>query len=286
MTPVRTSRTLETDHRLRAARRRPDGLARHARARRVRQVLHGLRAPRGLRPPVPLRRTSSSSTRTSPRTSSSATRSRSRRAVPTIAHHRHPFDSVRMPRNSKTGDIRTIARRAHPHRRRAADDELLHEPGQHGARGPRAATSTRRSAWWRKQHVTHYGSLHRPVYELAARCCCRREYHGDATCTTRSTRPRSTPRVKKMWEHALRAGSACTWHMACRSAAEVRGHRMAVRSFPPASSPSFWTSTPRRTTSARFWPSRSTLTAQDEEFVEHRRACPSDFRFFTLERHR
>ena len=27
---------------------------------------------------------------------------------PTVAHHRHPFDSVRAPRNAKTADIRTI----------------------------------------------------------------------------------------------------------------------------------------------------------------------------------
>ena len=26
---------------------------------------------------------------------------------PTVAHHRHPFDSVRAPRNAKTADIRT-----------------------------------------------------------------------------------------------------------------------------------------------------------------------------------
>ena len=47
--------TRRADHRLRAAGRRPDGMAGHARARRVFEGLHGLRPAGGLRPSVPLR---------------------------------------------------------------------------------------------------------------------------------------------------------------------------------------------------------------------------------------
>ena len=97
---------LETTHRLRAAGRRPHGVAGNARARRVREGLHGLRPAGGLRPPVPLREPAQND-EDLPAHQLVQDTIEITPGRPTIAHHRHPIDSVRAPRNAKTADIRT-----------------------------------------------------------------------------------------------------------------------------------------------------------------------------------
>ncbi len=68
---------------------------------------------------------------------------------PTIAHHRHPFDSVRVPRNAKTGDIRTTLGAP---TLTAGEQQTMNFYMNLGNTEPRApaATSTMRSAWWRR----------------------------------------------------------------------------------------------------------------------------------------
>lgn len=108
---------------------------------------------------------------------------------PTVAHHRHPFDSVRAPRNAKTADIRTILGALIL---TAGEQQTmnLHEPGQHAARKASRATSTWKSAWSRKStsRTTARCSTLRPPG--CRTCFCASTWR--RTCTIRSTRPRST----------------------------------------------------------------------------------------------
>ena len=121
------------DHRLRATGRRPDGMAGHARARRVFEGLHGLRPARGLRPSVPLRQPAEDR-RGHPCPQAHA---RHHRVHAGPSDHRPPPPPLRRRAHAsqrQDGRHPHHAGRHDPDGGRAADHELLHEPGQHGAR--------------------------------------------------------------------------------------------------------------------------------------------------------
>ena len=130
-----------------------------------------------------------------------------------------------------------------------------------------------------EQHVTHYGALHRPAL------CSWLEMHAAGASTMECYLYYSfyetevDARVKKMWEMHFEQESHAPGH-GLRSARRSTRAPNGSRSFPPASSPSFWTSTPTKDYVRQVLAEQVTLTAQDEEFVDID-DVPSDFRFFT-----
>ena len=192
---------------------------------------------------------------------------------PTVAHHRHPFDSVRAPRNARTINIRTTLG-ALVSRRGASMDDELHEPGQHAARRRRARPLPGdRHGGGRARHALRRAA--RPVGHLAAEPAAARVYGNLPVLLV--LRDRGRPLREENLGAPLRAGGR----------APAQGAELLYKHedeewqalIPDGEFPELLDFHPTKDYVREVLAEQVTLTAQDENFVNVD-DVPSDFRFF------
>ena len=197
---------------------------------------------------------------------------------PTVAHHRHPFDSVRAPRNAKTADIRTIL------------GALILTAGE-------------------QQTMNFYMNLGNTQPEGVARdlyleigmveeeSTSRTTALLDPSATWRLTEPASCsawnvpvlarfyetevdfPYVKKIWEQHFQAGNWAPALQGRKTCCTKHEHGMAV-AHPTASSPSFWTSPTKDYVRRGVLDEQARPSPPKERGFVELDELPGDYRFF------
>ena len=193
---------------------------------------------------------------------------------PTIAHHRHPFDSVRMPRNSKTGDIRTTLGALILTAGEQQTMNFYMNLGNTVPEGP-GRDLYQEIGMVEEQHVTHYGSLIDPSMSWLEMLL----WHEYQECYLYYSfyETEVDARVKKMWE--MHFEQECMHlSMACDLLKKYEGTEW-QQIIPAGEFPELLDFHPTKDYVRQVLAEQVTLTAQDEEFVDID-DVPSDFRFF------
>ena len=193
---------------------------------------------------------------------------------PTIAHHRHPFDSVRMPRNSKTGDIRTTLGALILTAGEQQTMNFYMNLGNTVPEGP-GRDLYQEIGMVEEQHVTHYGSLIDPSMSWLEMLL----WHEYQECYLYYSfyETEVDARVKKMWE--MHFEQECMHlSMACDLLKKYEDTEW-QQIIPAGEFPELLDFHPTKDYVRQVLTEQVTLTAQDEEFVDID-DVPSDFRFF------
>ena len=198
---------------------------------------------------------------------------------PTIAHHRHPADSVRAPRSAKTADIRTTLGALIL---TAAEQQTMNfymNLGNTVPEGPGRNHALSQSMV-EEEHVTHYGSLLDPSLTWLENLLlheyqeCYLYYSFYETETDR--------RVKKIWEEHFEQ-EVLHLHTAANLLERHEGTEW-QEVIPQGEFPDLLELQPTKDYVRNVLASQVTLTAQEEEF-SNIDDLPSDCRFFAWNAH-
>ena len=193
---------------------------------------------------------------------------------PTIAHHRHPADSVRMPRNSKTGDMRTTLGALILTAGEQQTMNFYMNLGNTVPEGP-GRDLYQEIGMVEEQHVTHYGSLIDPSMTWLEMML----WHEYQECYLYYSfyETEVDNYVKKMWE--MHFEQECM-HLAMVSDLLQKYDGTEYQQIiPDGEFPELLDFHPTKDYVRQVLAEQVTLTAQDEEFADID-DVPSDFRYF------
>ena len=198
---------------------------------------------------------------------------------PTIAHHRHPFDAVRMPRNAKTADIRTTLAALIL---TAGEQQTMNFYMNLGNTVPEGAGRDlyQEIGMVEEQHVTHYGSLLDPSCTWLQNMLMREYMECYLYYSFYETEV--DPYTKKIWGHHFEQEVAHL-HKAAELLQKYEGMEW-QQLIPEGEFPELLDFHPSKDYVRQVLAEQVTLTAQDEEFVELD-DVPNDFRFFGWNAH-
>ena len=199
---------------------------------------------------------------------------------PTIAHHRHPSDAVRMPRNAKTADIRTTLGAMIL---TAAEQQTMNFYMNLGNTVSEGAGRDlyQEIGMVEEEHVTHYGALLDPTLHAGWRTCCSTSTRS-ATCTIRSTRRKWTATSRRSGKStSSRRCCTCTWP--CDLLKKYEGTEW-QEVIPDGEFPELLKFQPTKDYVREVLASQVTLTAENEEFADID-DIPSDYHFFAWNEH-
>ena len=194
---------------------------------------------------------------------------------PTIAHHRHPIDSVRAPRNAKTADIRTTLGALIL---TAGEQQTMNYYMNLGNTQPEGVARDLylEIGMVEEEHVTHYGALLDPSCTWLENLLLREYMETYLYYSFYETEV--DPYVKKIWERNFEQEVA---HL--HKAAELLQKREGMewqQLIPSGEFPELLDFHPTKDYVREVLAEQATLTAREEEFVEVD-DLPNDFRFFT-----
>ena len=194
---------------------------------------------------------------------------------PTIAHHRHPFDSVRAPRNAKTADIRTTLGALIL---TAGEQQTMNFYMNLGNTQPEGVARDLylEIGMVEEEHVTHYGALLDPSATWLQNLLLREYMETYLYYSFYETEV--DPYVKKIWEHHFEQEVAHL-HKAAELLYKHEDEEWQAL-IPDGEFPELLDFHPTKDYVRQVLAEQVTLTAQDENFVDVD-DVPSDFRFFT-----
>ena len=193
---------------------------------------------------------------------------------PTIAHHRHPIDSVRAPRNAKTADIRTTLGALIL---TAGEQQTMNYYMNLGNTQPEGVARDLylEIGMVEEEHVTHYGALLDPSCTWLENLLLREYMETYLYYSFYETEV--DPYVKKIWERNFEQEVAHL-HKAADLLQKHEGMEW-QQLIPNGEFPELLDFHPTKDYVREVLAEQATLTARDEEFVELD-DLPNDFRFF------
>lgn len=193
---------------------------------------------------------------------------------PTVAHHRHPFDSVRAPRNAKTADIRTILGALIL---TAGEQQTMNFYMNLGNTQPEGVARDLylEIGMVEEEHVTHYGALLDPSATWLQNLLLREYMETYLYYSFYETEV--DPYVKKIWEQHFEQEVG---HLHKAADLLYKHENMEWQSLiPDGEFPELLDFHPTKDYVREVLDEQATLTAKEEEFVELDE-LPGDYRFF------
>ncbi len=198
---------------------------------------------------------------------------------PTIAHHRHPADTIRAPRSAKTADIRTTLGAMIL---TAAEQQTMNfymNLGNTVPEGP-GRDLYQEIGMVEEQHVTHYGSLLDPSLTWLENLLLHEYQECYLYCSFAETE--TDARVKSVWEEHFEQ-EILHLHTAADLLKRYEGKAW-QEVIPQGEFPELLNFHPTKDYVRDVLANQVTLTAQEEDFVDVD-DLPSDYRFFEWNAH-